>query len=90
MFGASNTSWSETGVTYNNRPATSGASITSATVTNAVGAWYEFDVTKYLKAQKAAGKKLVTLVLKNLTSATPATVFNSREAKTNRPQMVVT
>jgi hypothetical protein len=43
-----------------------------------------------LKAQKAAGKKFVTLVLKNLTSAAPATVFNSREAKTNRPQMVIT
>lgn len=90
VFGASNTSWSETGITYKNRPATSGSAIASAAVKNAIGAWYEFDVTKYLKAQKAAGKKLVTLVLKNLTSATPFTVFNSREAKTNRPQMVIT
>ena len=62
----------------------------SATIVNAVGRWYEFDLTSYLKAQKAAGKTLVTLVLRNPVTAKPATEFNSRGATTNRPQLVIT
>ena len=64
--------------------------LASATIIDAVGRWYEFGLTGYLKAQKAAGKKLVTLVLRNPVSAKPVTSFNSREATTNRPQLVIT
>ena len=89
VYGASDTTWSESTIDYANRPTTTGSKLASAVVTNALNAWYEFDVTAYLKAQKAAGKTSVTLVLKNAAVASPATVFNSREATTNRPELVI-
>ena len=52
--------------------------------------WYEFDVTAYLQAEKAAGRNVVTLAFKNLANSTPYVTFTSKEgAAANRPQVVV-
>lgn len=52
--------------------------------------WYEWDVTAYLKSEKAAGN-VVTLALKNLATSTPFVSFASREdpAVANRPRVVI-
>ena len=54
--------------------------------------WYELDVTAYLQAEKAAGRNVVTLALKNLTNSTPYVQFVSRTVTPlgNRPQLVIT
>jgi len=53
--------------------------------------WYELDVTAYLRAEKAAGRNVVALALKNLANSTPYVTFSSKEATTaaNRPQVLV-
>jgi PKD repeat protein len=87
---AINTTWSESGLTWNNRPAT-GAAIASATVVNSVlPRWYEWDVTGYLQQEKAAGRHVVTLVLRNVTTSTVNDHFRSKEAGGNVPQLVIT
>ena len=47
------------------------------------------DVTDYLREQRAAGKRFVTLALHNLQSSSPKVRVNSREAATDRPELVV-
>jgi hypothetical protein len=52
-------------------------------------AWYEWDVSAFLRAEKAAGRNVVTFVLRSLTATTPYMIFNSDEAATNRPELVI-
>jgi hypothetical protein len=90
VFGAGDTSWTEAGLTWNNKPSEEGTAIASTSVTTAADRWYEWDLTSYLRGQKAAGAASVTLVLKTLTLSKHAATFNSDEAAANRPQLVVT
>jgi len=88
VFGAPSTSWSESGLTWNNRPALSGSALSTTTITDTTARWYEWDVSAYVQAQKAAGKTVVTLVLTNLINSSQFSTFNSREAG-NGPQLLV-
>jgi hypothetical protein len=47
-------------------------------------------VTNYLKQQKAAGMKLVSLALRAPVVSSPMAVFNSDEDASNKPPRVVT
>jgi hypothetical protein len=90
LFSASNTSWSETGITFNNAPALSSSAIGTATVSGTDLKLVEFDVTAYVKAQFAAGHKVVTFALKNSSSSNSFVQFSSREAGSNTPSLKVT
>ena len=90
VFGSPNTSWTESGITWNNRPATGGSALSTATVTGTTAKWYELDVTSYLKAQKAAGVGQVTFVLRNPNASNSVVQFNSDDAASNRPQIAIT
>ena len=70
-----NDSWTETGVTYNTRPAETGTLISSFTA--APGVW-EFDVTSFVTAE-AAGDGTVTFALKQPPSLTRGVHFAARE-----------
>jgi outer membrane protein assembly factor BamB len=88
-YGVSDITWSETGIAWSNKP-TLGAKLSSASVTR-TSAYYEWDVTSYLQAQKAAGKSAVTLAV-TMDALPPdgaADVFNSREAGQNTPQLAI-
>jgi hypothetical protein len=54
-----------------------------------VPSWHEWDVTSYLRAEKAAGRSTVSLLLRNTVRSSPATVFNAREASSNDPELVI-
>jgi hypothetical protein len=82
-------SWTETGITWNNQPtlgAKQGASVGITTTAK----YYEFDVTAFVQAQKAAGINTVSLAITQdqANNDTPDT-FNSRQAASNKPQLVV-
>lgn len=89
---SSSTSWTEGSLNYNNRPAVSSTVLASATIVGTTSAWYEFDLTNFIRAEKLAGRNIVTLVLRNI-SPNPATDpyirFNSREAGSNKPELLV-
>jgi hypothetical protein len=90
VFSSSDTSWGESTLTWNRRPATGSTARATTTVTDDVDRWYEWDVSAYLRSQRAAGKTLVTLVLKTTTTSLPQALFYSDEAVSNRPQLVIT
>ncbi len=89
VFGGAGTSWDESTLTWNTRPATTGSALSTITVTGTAKQWYELDLTSFLKAEKAAGHNTVTLVLKNPTQQNALIVFNSDDASGNKPQLVI-
>jgi hypothetical protein len=92
VYSVTNTSWTETGIKWSNKPATGTSALSTVPIVNnsTTARWYEFDVTAYLQAEKAAGRNVVTLAFKNLANSTPYVTFTSKEgAAANRPQVVV-
>jgi Bacterial Ig domain/Carboxypeptidase regulatory-like domain/IPT/TIG domain/Beta-propeller repeat len=75
-------------ITWNNKPGT-GPAITSVTVTNNTARWYEWNIGDYVKAEKDAGRNIIKLAIKNTAASTPFATFNSKEADSNRPQLIL-
>ncbi|SDJ04202.1 DUF7594 domain-containing protein [Nonomuraea jiangxiensis] len=79
----SNTTWSETGTTWNNQPAIDGATLGSIGAVTA-NAWYEIDVTSYVKGNG-------TYSIGVTSASTDGADFDSRESGgSTAPQLVVT
>jgi hypothetical protein len=89
VFGSSNTSWTESGITFNNKPATDTAALSTTTIAGTTAKFYDWDITSYLQQQKALGRTAVTLVLRATAFSDPFARFNSREAG-GGPQIIVT
>jgi len=88
-FGAELSTWIEAGtggITWNNMPAIESVTpLAITTVTDALG-YYEWDVTRFIRAQIRAGVSQITLVLVGDARNFQA---NSREASNNQPQLVL-
>jgi hypothetical protein len=78
----SDPSWTESSVTWNTAPALTGAAVANAGSMPS-SAWYEIDVTGAISGD---GTYSFTFV----PESTDGVQFNSREAATNRPELVVT
>jgi uncharacterized delta-60 repeat protein len=89
VFSIADNSWLETGITWNKRRTPGATALASATITGTTPAMYSFDVTAYIKAQLAAGIKTVSFVLINSANTSPAVIFNSKEAASNKPTLTV-
>jgi hypothetical protein len=91
-FSSTNVAWSETGITWNNKPA-AGATVHASVplvINSTTARWYEWDLTAFLQAEKAAGRTAVTIVLKNDVATTPQATFRSRQASSERPELRIT
>jgi hypothetical protein len=91
-YSVSDTSWSESTITWNNKPTAGTTALDTKTVSGATSQWYEWDITSYLQSEKAAGRNIVCIQIAQTTTelSAPQLVFNSREAASNVPQLVVT
>ena len=90
-YAVSDTTWTETGITWNNKPST-GTLQSSTTITDNVARWYEFDVTAHVKSEKDLNHNAVSLAVKALANSTPFATFNSKEANLAtdiRPQLII-
>ncbi len=91
--GTASTQWDELALTYNNALTLSGVdfsspSLATITVSPPPAAWYSWDVTSYIMSRRSAGH--ATVGVGYTTTDTYRSTFNSRQAATNRPQLVVT
>jgi hypothetical protein len=89
VFGVSSTTWGETAINWNNKPATGTTSLGRFTVLDTTARWYEVDISKYIRDEKAAGRNVISIALKSAVSATPLAVFNSDENALNKPSLIV-
>ena len=79
VYSVADTSWTESGITFNNAPAAGPIPLATTTITGTGGAEYTWDVTAYVKAQKAAGHNIVSFVLKDPLASDSAVILNSRD-----------
>lgn len=88
-FGVPTAAWSEAGITWNNRPAPAGPALASNTVSGATAGLYLWDLTAYLQAERAAGRNVVSILLRSPVATDSVAVFRSDEAAANRPELRV-
>ncbi len=88
VFACSTTGWSEF-LTWNTKPAATGPVLSSAIISSTTSQWFDFDVTPYLKAQQADDATVVSFVLKAGSTSSVHALFNSSEATSNQPELVI-
>ena len=90
LYAVTAQNWTESGLTWNTRPAAAATPVATKTLTSTTAAWHVFDVTGFLKQQKAAGAVSVAFALRAPTVSEGWAGFNSDEAPGNRPELLVT
>ena len=83
------TTWSESALTWNTRPARASTPLATLTVKGTAKTRYEWDVTSYVRAERAAGRTAVGFVLLGTVATSPYAGFSSRNAASNRPELAV-
>jgi hypothetical protein len=81
VYRVADTSWTEGGITWNNKPAATNPTGDKGTVST--GTWLEYDVTAFVGGNGAVSFALVP-------QSSDGLYLNSREATSNRPELVVT
>ncbi len=89
VFDVSTNTWTEAGITWNDKPAASGGVLGSATIVDTNDATYQIDLTSFIRSQILAGNKTVSLLLKNPVATSPAIVLHSKEASEGRPDLII-
>jgi len=85
-YGVVDDSWSETGITWSNAPAHTGAALNAVTVDDTIQ-YYEFDVTDFVQSQLATDQA-VTLMLQAV-GGDRTISWNSRENVASKPELVI-
>lgn len=90
VYGVPNSTWGETTLTWNNKPAHS-ALLDSVTVASTTPTIYEWDVTSWVQSELAAGHLTISLTLHstNTSNLLPFLRANTREAATDTPELVL-
>jgi hypothetical protein len=87
VYGYANDSWTETGITWNAQPSSSGSTLLGQVTVTGAG-WYSLDVTNYVNTQMI--DKTVTFKLANETTVNSFINIPGREAGSNTAYVLVT
>jgi hypothetical protein len=85
-----NTLWLENTITWNNKPAAQPAILATANVNSTTNQYYQWDLTQLIDDLRNSGINSVTIKLINTNSTNNQVIFNSKEAASNRPELVIT
>lgn len=88
-FSVADTNWTETGITWSNKPARSNV-LGHIRPTSTTAAWITNDITSFVQGEKAAGREFISIVNHSQTNTTFFIRINSRETNANRPELVIT
>jgi len=84
-YATNGAAWTEAGLSWNSRPAITGAALDSQTV--GASGTYTWNLATIVKAAIAAKLKSVTVALQCDTASTTGATFSSRRATTNTPHL---
>ena len=90
VFGVSASGWGENSITFNNRPPPSTAALGMVDVGGTTEFSYTFDVTDFVNRERAAGRNVVTLLLRNAAVSADPTLWSSRFSEYSDPRLIVT
>lgn len=85
-----NISWLENTITWNNKPAAQPAILATAIINSTTNQYYQWDITTLIAGLRSTGINSVTIKLINTNSTNNQVIFNSREAASSRPELVIT
>jgi hypothetical protein len=88
VFGVDNDAWTESGITWNNAPATQPVFAGTFGV-GAEGRYYEVDITS-LAREELAKDKMLSLLIRDTARQNSQLAFNSREQVLYKPELVIT
>lgn len=89
VYAVTDETWTETGITWNNKPAL-GMKLATLNV-GTIGQYREWPVTAFLKTQLAAGRTTLNVAVSmDNDTVNPPDTFNAREAPSNPPVLVIT
>ena len=83
------TGWTETSLTWNNKPAAGSGLWGTVVVSGTTGQWYEVDITSQVQALRTAGQTTAGIALRSGVDTLPYASFASRESA-NAPRLVIT
>jgi len=89
IYGVSNTSWTDTSLTFNNRPSAGTTPLGSIDVAGTSPQWKTVNLTTYAQQQRAAGQTTIAIALRNPADALPYSGFGSRESGARAPQLFI-
>jgi hypothetical protein len=89
LHAVSGAGWDESALTWNTRPAAAGSPLATRSIAGSTGAWYEFDITDFLRQQKAAGATSVAFAVRAQSIGEGWAGFASDEEAAGRPELVV-
>jgi hypothetical protein len=89
IHGVPDTSWGETTLTWNAKPAL-GSILGTFTVSGTTAQTLDLDITSFVQAEKQAGHRFVAVGLSNPTATNAYAAFSSREAGGSGPQLMIT
>jgi parallel beta-helix repeat protein len=93
VFPASDSVWTEHTLVWTNKPAPNAPQpLAQVIVTDDTAQWYEFDITGFINSERAAGRNVTGVILRNMAKSGAGdffTQFNSKEASLNKPQLVL-
>jgi hypothetical protein len=88
MYVVADPTWQEHAITWTTRPDL-GAVLGTLTVAGVASGTFEIDLTKFLSAERTAGHDKITLALRSVVHTSAPAVFNSREAMSGQPQLLI-
>jgi hypothetical protein len=94
VHGATDDTWTETGLNWSNQPALGSVLDTQTLASGTTNVWYGWNVTSFVQSQ-FGGDKTVSLLLKPVTEGSgdvtaPSYAFDAKEFGSNAPVLVVT
>ena len=89
LYSADDDSWTESGITWNNKPDQS-QYLSTIHMTNSPSEWEECDVTSYIQAQCAGDKKASFVILQDVSGEGLYTVYRSKEKSDGGSYLKVT
>lgn len=95
VYATTPNTWTESGsgsINWNNKPLPTVpvTALATATITDNVARWYEWDLTAYIQGEKNGNRNTISIAIKSTANSTPYAVFSSKEAATNQPQLLIT
>ena len=81
--------WTENGITSASAPPFGGTPLALTTVSGTTTRVYQFDLTAYLQQQQVLGVTTVSVAIAGIATTNGQVTFNSREAATGRPQLLI-
>lgn len=81
--------WTESSITFNNKPSVTGAVINGVQISSSSGDYYEFNVTSLVTAAKNSGASNITLRLRASNANSASIIFWSDEKSPYKPELIV-